>query len=114
MRISDWSSDVCSSDLLTGRASGGGTEVDHADGFRGVIAPSLTWRPNDATTLTLHGSYQNLDLQHTSGFLPYVGTVVDAPFGKIDRGFFYSEPDIASVKPSTTIAGHGFEQIGRE
>lgn len=94
---------------LTGRLAGGETEIDYSDGWRGFIAPSLAWRPDDRTSLTLHGSYQRMDVEHTSGFLPYVGTVVDAPFGKIEPGFFYSEPDIDKVEREQAMVGYEFE-----
>ncbi|MEO3431559.1 TonB-dependent siderophore receptor [Inquilinus sp. CAU 1745] len=94
---------------LVGRIAGGDTQTEHADGFRGVIAPSLLWRPNEDTSLTLLASYQRMDMMHGTGFLPYVGTVVDAPYGRIDRDFFYGEPDIDSLERDQTMVGYEFE-----
>src|SRR3546814_17380081 len=40
MRISDWSSDVCSSDLLTKRSEDGGAVKSHLDGSRHLLSPA--------------------------------------------------------------------------
>lgn len=111
----DFSDKVGSSDVLsyrlTGKISGGGWETDKARDFRGTIAPSLTWSPDDSTSLTILGSYQNVDLTHTStGFLPYVGTVVPSPdFGRIPRDFFYGEEDFDTYDRQQAMVGYEFE-----
>ncbi|WP_114944534.1 TonB-dependent siderophore receptor [Microvirga calopogonii] len=94
---------------LTGKVSGGGWETEKADDFRGVIAPALTFRPDAGTELTVLASYQNMDLMHTGGFLPYVGTVVPAPYGRISRRFYYSEPDIDLYRRDQSMIGYEFE-----
>lgn len=96
---------------LTGKISGGGWETDKADDFRGTIAPSLTWSPDDATRLTILSSYQNIDLTHTStGFLPYVGTVVDSPgFGRIPRDLFYGDEKFDTYDRQQAMIGYEFE-----
>ena len=93
---------------FTGKVSGGGWETDIAEDFRGVIAPALTYRPNAGTELTLLSSYQHMDLNHTGGFLPYVGTVVPAPFGRISRHFFYSEPGVDLYRREQAMIGYEF------
>lgn len=111
----DFSDKLGSDDVLkyrlTGKISGGGWETDQAKDFRGTIAPSLTWQPDDATSLTILSSYQHIDLNHTStGFLPYEGTVVDAPGGiRIPRDFYYSEPDIDTYDRRQAMIGYEFE-----
>lgn len=94
---------------LTGKVSGGGWETEIAEDFRGVIAPAFTFRPSAATALTVLASYQHMDLMHTGGFLPYVGTVVPASFGRISRRFYYSEPDIDLYRRDQTMVGYEFE-----
>ena len=80
---------------VTGKVSGGNNYTDHSEDMRGFILPQITYQPDDATNLTVYGLLQGLDQVHTGGgFLPYVGTVVDAPFGKIDRKAFFGEPAI--------------------
>ncbi|WP_245409196.1 TonB-dependent siderophore receptor [Shinella sp. WSJ-2] len=111
----DFSDKLGSSDVMgyrvTGKLSGGGWETDHAKDFRGTIAPSLTWSPDDSTSLTILSSYQNIDLTHTStGFLPYVGTVVDSPnFGRIPRDFFYGDEDFDAYERQQAMIGYEFE-----
>lgn len=96
---------------VTGKVSGGGWETDKAKDFRGTIAPSLTWQPDEDTSLTILSSYQHIDLTHTStGFLPYVGTVIDAPGGiRIPRDFFYGEEDFDTYDRQQAMIGYAFE-----
>jgi iron complex outermembrane receptor protein len=93
---------------LTGKTSGGGWETEKAEDFQGVIAPALTLRPNAGTELTLLGSYQYTDLMHTGGFLPYVGTVVPASFGRIPRRFYYDEPAVDLYRRQQALLGYEF------
>ena len=104
-------SDGAVSYRVTGKLSGGGWETDYSDDFRGTIAPSLTWKRDEDTSITFLGSYQHIDLTHTStGFLPYEGTVVDAPgFGRIPHDLFYGEPDFDSYNRNQAMIGYEFE-----
>lgn len=93
---------------LTGKIDGGNTET--GDEFRGVVNPQITWSPDEATKLNVYAYYSYLDQQTgTNGFLPYVGTVVDAPFGKIARDIDYGEPDSDFSKIKQTMIGYEFE-----
>lgn len=96
---------------LTGKLSGGGWETKAAGDIRGVIQGSATWSPSEATALTLYGSYQNVDLDHTStGFLPYSGSVVDAPGGvRIPRDLNYGEPNIDVYQRQQFTVGYELE-----
>ncbi|MCC2610577.1 TonB-dependent siderophore receptor [Neorhizobium petrolearium] len=95
---------------LTGKVAGGDNYSDYSEDLRGFIMPQLTISPDEATKLTVWGSVSGLDQVHTgNGFFPYVGTVVDAPFGKIDRDAFYGEPDIDEGKYTQQMVGYEFE-----
>ncbi|MFP5513180.1 MAG: TonB-dependent siderophore receptor [Alphaproteobacteria bacterium] len=95
---------------LTGRIAGGDTYTDFADGFRGTVSPSFKWSPNDANSLTVLANYTDIDETHNGGaFLPYVGTVVDAPFGRIDRKANFTEPGIDSYRRRQASIGYEFE-----
>ncbi len=84
---------------LTGRVAGGDGYSKHEDGFRGTISPSITWAPDSRTSVTLLANYTDIDKTHNGGaFLPYVGTVVDAPFGKISRDANFTEPGIDTYR----------------
>lgn len=97
---------------LTGLGKIGGTQTDFSDDDRLFIAPALTWRPDADTSLTVLGSYQR---DRTTGvpFLPYVGTVVDAPFGRIPTDFATSMSHEGGlyngVKREQAMIGYQFE-----
>ncbi|MCT7666268.1 TonB-dependent siderophore receptor [Shinella kummerowiae] len=111
----DFSDKLGSDDVLsyrlTGKISGGGWETDRSDDFRGTIAPSITWKPDEDTSLTILSSYQNVDLTHTStGFLPYEGTVVDRPgVGRIPRDLFYGDESRDVYERQQAMIGYEFE-----
>lgn len=97
---------------VTGKLSGGGWETKRASDLRGVIQGSATWTPSEDTSLTLYGTYQNVNLDHTAtGFLPFVGTAVDAPGGvRIPRDFNYGEPAIDVYERQQYTVGYELEQ----
>jgi len=110
----DISDKVGSSDTMTyritGKVSGGDNYSDFSHDFRGFIMPQLKIAPDDATSFTVWGYLAGLDQVHTgNGFFPYVGTVVDAPFGKIPRDAFYGEPDIDDGSYVQKMIGYEFE-----
>lgn len=95
---------------LTGKVAGGDNYSDYSEDLRGFILPQVTYAPDDATSLTVFGLLQGLDQVHVgNGFLPYVGTVEDAPFGKIDRDAYYSEPDIDEGSYTQQMLGYEFK-----
>ena len=94
---------------ITGRIAGGDTYTDYQDGFRGFISPTLRWS-DDNTSFTLLANYTHIDENHGGGgFLPYIGTVVSAPFGRIPRDANYSEPDLDYYKREQGSIGYEFE-----
>ncbi|WP_179221917.1 TonB-dependent siderophore receptor [Inquilinus limosus] len=94
---------------VTALVHSGGTETEKAEDFRGFIAPSLTWKPNEDTTLTILASYQHDDLNQAQGFLPYVGTVKRAGFGRIPRDLFTSEPGYDKFVRNQAMIGYQLE-----
>ncbi|KEQ03493.1 TonB-dependent siderophore receptor [Pseudorhizobium pelagicum] len=95
---------------LTGKIAGGDNYSDYSEDLRGFVMPQLTIAPDDATSLTLWGYAGALDQVHSSnGFLPYVGTVVDAPFGRIDREAFFGEPDLDTGRYDQQMIGFEFD-----
>lgn len=68
------------------------TQVDHVKDNRLLFMPSLTWRPNEQLEWTLMANVQEDDSGTTSSFLPHRGTVLSAPYGRIDSDRFVSEP----------------------
>ncbi|MDZ5614632.1 TonB-dependent siderophore receptor [Achromobacter xylosoxidans] len=83
--------------------------VKHAKDNRYFVAPSLTWRPSAATSLTLLGNLQEDDSGTMAGFFPRRGTVTDTPAGRIPQDFFVSEPDFDKYVARQRAAGYQFE-----
>ena len=69
------------------------TQIDHADEERTLIAPSVTWRPNESADITVYGEYQYDRSNNTNAFLGLEGTLYPAPNGPIPRDLFIGEPD---------------------
>ncbi|WP_338263525.1 TonB-dependent siderophore receptor [Corallococcus caeni] len=92
---------------VTALARGGGTQVDETDNNRLFIAPALTWAPSERTSLTLHGSFL-ADRTQGQNFLPYVGTVVDAPYGRIPTDLFTSDKSLDHFQRNQSWAGYEF------
>lgn len=91
--------------VALGRDSG--TQVRHADEERHYVAPSLTWRPGPAGSVTVFAEYQRDRSRNTEGFFPLVGTLTPGPHGFIPTDTFVSEPDWDTYG-GTRIRG-GFE-----
>ncbi|MBS7813626.1 TonB-dependent siderophore receptor [Roseococcus pinisoli] len=68
------------------------TDIDHTRTQRYAIAPALTWRPGENTTLTLLGAYQRDPDGSSGAYHPAVGTVLPNVNGRIPRNLFTSEP----------------------
>lgn len=95
---------------LTGRIVGGDGDTDHEDGLRGTVSPSLRWTPDDKTEVTVLSNYTAIDETHNGGaFLPYVGTVVEAPFGRIPRDANYTEPALDEYERRQYSLGYELE-----
>ncbi len=72
------------------------------------FAPSLTWDISDQTNLTLLSSYLKKDGVPTAGFLPLWGTVMDTPYGKINRKTNVAEPETDRLKLEQVSVGYEF------
>lgn len=95
---------------VTGKVSGGDNYTDYSKDLRGFIMPQVTVAPDDTTSVTVYGYLGGLDQVHVgNGFLPYVGTVVDAPYGRIPRDAFYGEPGIDEGKSVQQMLGYEVE-----
>lgn len=77
---------------IVARVRDANTQTDHVPDDRVMFAPSLTWRPSDATDVTLIGLYQEDDGGSTSQFLPLVGTLLPNPNGRLRDSLFIGKP----------------------
>jgi iron complex outermembrane recepter protein len=93
---------------LLGTVKGGGTQVDFTEDDSYFIAPSVTYKPDADTTLTVLASASK-DRTNNPGFLPYVGTVTAAPFGKIPTNLFASDPSVDTFNREQEAIGYQFE-----
>ncbi len=85
------------------------TFIDHVDPSEHlIIAPSLTWKPNTATTFTLLTQYAKDD-NEGAPTLPARGTVLPNVHGSIPLDRFLGEPDTPEeVNIETTRVGYEF------
>ncbi|WP_285535057.1 TonB-dependent siderophore receptor [Brucella sp. NBRC 12950] len=95
---------------INGKIQGGDNYTDYSKEFRGVISPSIQYKPDESTSLTILASYSHLDLTHDGGgFLPYYGTVVPTEFGKISRKTNLTEPGLDDYNREQVQIGYEFE-----
>ncbi|MGM0952486.1 MAG: TonB-dependent siderophore receptor [Pseudomonadota bacterium] len=69
------------------------TQVDHVEDDGYLVAPSLTWRPDDDTSVTLLLNRQENKGQISAQFLPQAGTLDPGSQGYIGSERFVGEPD---------------------
>jgi iron complex outermembrane recepter protein len=79
---------------FVGLGTMGDGQIDFAKNERVYLAPSVTWRPNEDTSLTILAAYQNDPHVTVLQPLPYKGTIVPGPTGQfISRSLFLGEPN---------------------
>ena len=85
------------------------TQVDHVSDDRNLVAPSLTWRPSAATSLTLQGLWQEDKSGSTAQFMPWAGMNAPNPNGRIPTRRFVGEPDHDRYDSTRKSVGWLFE-----
>ncbi|KPC54252.1 TonB-dependent siderophore receptor [Amantichitinum ursilacus] len=85
-----------------------GTQVEHADEERQLIAPSITFKPNERVSFTAYAEYQNDRSGNTDGFFPIAGTLNEAPNGRIPEDTFVGEPSFDEYGGVRTRVGYEF------
>ena len=68
------------------------SQVDNVRDDRQVFAPSLTWKPSAATSLTLQFTHQKDKSGSLIGFFPWQGTLLPSTYGQTPTSTFISEP----------------------
>lgn len=94
---------------LLGTVKGGDTQTAFTPDNSYFFAPSVTYKPDIDTTFTVLASASKNETR-VQGFLPYVGTVVDAPFGRIPTHLFASDPSVDYFKREQEMLGYQFEK----
>ncbi|WP_369059812.1 TonB-dependent siderophore receptor [Caulobacter sp. 73W] len=89
-------------------------QTDHVRDDRVVISPSISWKPDAATTLTLIGLYQDDKTSSSQQFLPYVATLQDT-FAKLPVDRFLGEPSYDRLNTDqlgvTLLANRRFNDV---
>lgn len=95
---------------VVGLVRDSGTQVDHTTDERQFIAPSITWRPNEDTSLTILAEYQHDWSNNTTGFFPWIGMILPAPNGPIPDDTFIGEPAWDKYEGTRHRIGYAFER----
>jgi iron complex outermembrane receptor protein len=94
---------------VVGQVQNGNTQVNFTPDNNYFIAPSVTWKPDADTTFTVLASASRQDTRGIN-FLPYLGTVTNAPFGKIPTSFFSGDPNVDKFTREQEMLGYQFER----
>lgn len=86
------------------------TQYDYVEEKKGYIAPSFTYKPNDSTSLTVLGEYQNIDSPGGGGApaLTANGTLYTSVYGELPRNAFLGEPDYDRFQNEQAFLGYEF------
>ncbi|MCX7092446.1 MAG: TonB-dependent siderophore receptor [Methylobacter sp.] len=93
---------------LTALGRDSDTQVDYVKDKHIYVAPALTWKPSDKTTVTFLSHYQKDETQ-PSQRLPKAGTLTGNPNGKIPTNRFTGEPDVDRYNREEFALGYLFE-----
>lgn len=85
------------------------TQVDFVENDRLLFAPSLTWKPDERTELTFLANIQRDYSGSTTAFLPWSGTLLPNPNGRIPTSRFVSEPGFDRYDTEQNALGWEFE-----
>jgi iron complex outermembrane receptor protein len=85
-------------------------QVEHTETRRQSLSTAFTWRPDDATSLTLLGHFQKDPKGASYGSVPAWGSVLRSPTGrKIDVDFYDGEKDFEKSDREYYSIGYAFE-----
>ncbi len=87
------------------------TQVVNTKEQRVYVAPALTWKPTDDTTLTMLTHYQRDPEGGYYGILPTVGTVWSSSAGAIPRSFNDGDPAFSDFDREQFSVGYEFEHV---
>jgi iron complex outermembrane receptor protein len=73
---------------------------------RYLIAPSFTWRPDDATTITLLGRYQHDPKSNSYGSAPSKGSAFANPLGQLSPNFYDGDPNFEAYNRTQASIGY--------
>lgn len=94
---------------LTGTGLDTGTQVNDTKEKRIYVAPAITWKPDDNTTLTVLAKYQRDPDVGYYNFVPALGSVVFNPAGQISTHTNLGDPDLDHHSRTQYSLGYEFE-----
>ncbi len=92
---------------VTGMVRDAETQVDHVDDNRIFIAPSLTWKPEEGTELTISGHHIRDD-GGSLQFLPAPGMLYPSAYGYYGRDTYIGEPGYDDFQRRQSAIGYQF------
>ena len=95
---------------LTAVKRDSGTQVNHSPNNLTYIAPALTWRPDEDTSLTLLTSYLKTRRGGSEQSFPVAGTLHGLPSGHVPSSTYLGNPDIGKYEVENTSIGYSFER----
>ncbi|MGY2401841.1 TonB-dependent siderophore receptor [Pseudomonas sp. SDO5271_S396] len=85
-------------------------QVEHTETRRQSLSSAFTWRPDDATSLTLLGHFQKDPKGASYGSVPAWGSVLHSPTGRsIDVDFYDGEKNFEKSDREHYSLGYAFE-----
>jgi iron complex outermembrane receptor protein len=94
---------------IVGQVQGGGTQTNFVNNDNYFIAPSVTWLPDIDTRLTVFAMAAH-NRTRAPNFLPYEGTVTNAPFGRIPTSLFTGDPSADRYDRTQEMVSYQFEK----
>ncbi|PAA32365.1 TonB-dependent siderophore receptor [Pseudomonas fragi] len=100
---------------LIGVGNTGSEQIDYTEDSRMLLAPSLTWAPDDRNELTVYAQVQRDDALADYQSLPAVGSLYRNSQGnKIDRDFFSGDSKWNDYKRDQYVLGYQFSHAFNE
>ncbi|WP_116141584.1 TonB-dependent siderophore receptor [Trinickia diaoshuihuensis] len=75
-----------------------------------MLAPSVQWRPDADTSLTVSATYLHDSTDVSDNFLPAAGTILTNPNGQISRDLYTGDPSFARYDKRQWSIGYAFEK----
>lgn len=94
---------------LTGLAKNQNQQQTGEQASRYAIAPAFRWQPDEETSLTLLGYFQNEPETGYYGWLPAMGTVTSGAEGKLPISFNEGEPGFNHIARKQKLLGYQFK-----
>ena len=96
---------------LTGLGRDSNGRVDEGFDRRVFIAPSLTWKLGDRSSLTVFSHYQHDKTLTDYAAVPAIGSLYDSPYGKISPETNLGQPNFDGYERKQWAVGYEFEHV---